>query len=158
MKKIMAMLLSGFMLSSFTNSYEHSLIDDSAKLLSGYKVRDEKLISFHDYNLWAITNEEAFDKTFIADSEAVTRPRFDTEMVLAAKVESLANSYKVTFKKVVLVNDHLDVYFSIDREGPSLQGAGPLTLVTWPKNQHVKKVNFYHGSMVVKTVHIVNVY
>lgn len=158
MKKITAIFFAGFMLSAFTNSKEHPILDDNAKILSGYKLRDDKVISFTDYNLWAVTNELSFDKTFIPDSEGVARPRFEEELVLAAKVESMSNSYKVTFKKMIVVKDQLDVYFSLEREGPSQQGAGPLTLVTWPKNQQVKKVNFYHGSMVVKSVPIVTVY
>jgi hypothetical protein len=57
-----------------------------------------------------------------------------------------------------MVKSELNVYFTVQKEGPARDGAGPVTLVAYPKHPQVKKVNFYHGNMLVRTIPIVTVY
>lgn len=156
MFKLFLVGVIGSMLMAFTtvkDSVEHP---ESVKELAGYQLR-EKEFSMNDYNLWVITNEDAFNKTFIADSDGVIRPRFDEEWVLAAKVETQAHFYSVKFKKVVVEGNTLNVYFGVQkpRRGYVLQ---PVSIITAPKNREIRKVNFYHDNILVRSVPIGLVY
>ena len=150
MKKTILIALIGLLLSAFSTA--------PGKELAGYKLKNGQDITFHDYNLWAITNEISFDKTFVAENEKTLRPHFESELVVAAKVMTEKNSYKVIFKKILLQNDHLDVFFSVERKKIYEPADSSVSLLSWPKAKGVKKVNFYHGDMMVKSVPLVEVY
>jgi hypothetical protein len=155
-KMLSVMVLSGI-LAAFTPAGEPAGIGENVKELSGYRLRD-KSISLNDYNLWVIANEETFDKAFIADSNAVTRPAFEKELVLAAKVETYANSYKVKFKTAIVKDESLNVYFSIQRDKHPQVEAGKVAVTVFPKSTTIRKVNFYHDTKLVRSVPVVNVY
>ena len=157
MKKTFLTALSIGVLTAFTNFTELPTAPDGVKELSGYKVR-ENLITLSDYNLWAITNDASFDKAFIAETDDVTRPKFEEDLVLAAKVQTKTSSYKVRFIRVVIKNNNLNVYFRVQKNGAAADTASPVAMVAFPKNQHVKNVNFYHDDFLVKSVPIVTVY
>ncbi len=131
--------------------------DESVKELTGYRLRDTA-INYHDFNLWVITSEDAFSETFVPEHEAVTRPQFDTEMVLAAKVKTFSWSYKPRFKRVVPGKNELNVYFTVQKADSVKDGNDPLSLAVFPKSKAFRKVNFYHDHVLVKSVPIVSVY
>lgn len=156
MFKLFSVGLVGAMLMAFTTDTGSVENPENVKELSGYQLR-EKEISLNDYNLWVITNEDGFNKTFVPESEVVIRPRFDEEWVLAAKVETQAHFYSVKFKKVVVEGNALNVYFGVQkpRRGFAVQ---PVSIITAPKNREIRKVNFYHDNILVRSVPIGFVY
>jgi len=154
MKKIVSMALLFGVLTAFTTNKDSKEDPVTVKELSGFRLRDN-VFSLADYNLWVITNADAFDKTFIRSNDTVKMPRFDEELVLAAKVETWSNSYKVMVKKIVRKDDELNFYFTIQR-GRSNEGNALVT--AYPKEPSVKKVNFYHDNVLVRTIPIVSVY
>jgi hypothetical protein len=157
MKKTLLTALSIGVLTAFTNFTELPTGPEGVKELPGYKVR-ENLITLSDYNLWAITNDASFDKTFIPETDGVTRPKFEEELVLAAKVQTKTTSYKVRFIRAAIKNNNLNVYFTVQKNGVASDTGSPVAMVAFPKNQHVRNVNFYHDDFLVKSVPIVNVY
>lgn len=144
------MLFSG-MLSAFVAAPE------AVKELKGYQLKNQA-ISLHDYNLWVITHEVEFDKTFVADSIAEGRPEFENEMVIAAKVETFSNSYKVQFKKIVVNKNEMNVYFGVQRDKVKQDSDRPVAMITAEKNREIKKVNLFHDNVLVRSVPIVSVY
>lgn len=141
-------------LSAFTTNKDSAEDPVTVKELAGYRLRDNTF-SLNDYNLWVITNADAFDKTFTRESDSVKLPRFDEELVLAAKVETWSNSYKVMVKRIVQKGEELNFYFGIQR-GKS--NTGNVLVTTYSKDPSVKKVNFYHDNVLVRTIPIVSVY
>lgn len=89
--------------------------------MPGYKLRNHE-ISFTDFNLWVITNEGAFDKTFMQKNETALIPRFDKELLLAAKVETKNNIYKVRFIKIISQKEDLHVHLNVQREREKFDG------------------------------------
>lgn len=157
MKKITIVVLLIGLLSAFTTIKEYEDIVENVKELYGYTLKN-KDFDPSDFNLWVITHSVAFDKTFIAETDKTVRPDFDTELVLAAKVETLNYAYRIKFKTILTKGDEMNVYFSVRKVGPAKQGNGPLSLATVSKNQGIKKINFYHDNILVRTVPIVWVY
>lgn len=139
------------MLSAFTGDYE------AVKVLSGYKLIDKE-ITLNDFNLWVITNENSFNEAFLAESEDAIRPRFEEEMVLAVKVQTHSNSYTARFLKAETPKNELNLYFSLKRDKHFQAEGSPASLAIFPKNKAVRKVNFYHDNVLVKSVPIVAVY
>jgi hypothetical protein len=157
MKKIMILVLIAGVLSSFRDSKEIGPVPDNGRVLPGYKLKSSAIV-FNDYNLWVITNSEVFDKLFIPETETAARPDFNEEMVLAAKVETPANTYNIRFKKTEVRKKDLNVYFTVQKEGPGQDGAGPVSLITFSRNPTVRKVNFYHDNLLVRSIPVVAVY
>lgn len=156
MKKILFILLTGFLLSSFSPAFNHPLLGDVTEL-TGYKLRHSE-INLHDFNLWVVTNEEVFLRDFEPLHDSVLRPRFEEQLVLAARVETVNNVYRTKFKKTVVANGILHVYMSIRRLGSTDDTVIPLSMVTVSKDQSIRKVQFYHDNVLVKTIPIVTVY
>jgi hypothetical protein len=157
MYKLLSMSLMSVLIA-FAPATEPVTTIGNVKELSGYQLRD-KVISIHDYNLWVIANEETFDNVFVAQYDSVARPNFEKELVLAAKVETWNNVYKVKFKTILVKDESLNVYFSIQRDKNAMLGIGaPVYISVFPKSSTVKKVNFYHDNVLVRTVPIVSVY
>ncbi|OSZ80468.1 hypothetical protein CAP36_04225 [Chitinophagaceae bacterium IBVUCB2] len=157
MKKItIIVMLAGF-LTAFTTLKRVDNIVENVKELYGYTLK-EKDFDPSDFNLWVITHSVAFDKTFIAETEKAARPDFNAELVIAGKVETLNYTYRLKFKTILTKGDEMNVYFSVRKAGPANHGNGPLSLATLQKNQGIKKINFYHDNILVRTVPIVWVY
>ena len=157
MYKMLSVMLFSGMLHVTAEERSWLTIPANVKELTGYKLRD-KVISLNDYNLWVIANEETFDRIFVADTTTTARPDFDKELVLAAKVITAANSYKVKFKTVIEKDETLNVYFSIQRNKKEQEDTGAAFITVYPKSVSVKKVNFYHDNRLVRTVPMVAVY
>lgn len=157
MKKTVFVVLISSMIAAFTPVGTDPAIPANVRELSGYKLRGSDF-SLRDFNLWFVTNQGVFDKTFIAEDETALKPEFDNEWVVAAKVETYANTYKVKFRRVIVQKDELNVYFQVQKEGESKRGEGQVTLASVEKNNKLKKVNFYHDNVLVRSVAIVNVY
>ena len=151
MKKTIVMMLILGMMASFSPD------PGSVKRLTGYKLRTESVV-LNDFNLWVVTQELAFDKLFIAESASVTRPGFEQEIVLAGKVETKTNAYAIQFKKYEVENAELNVYFGVQKIGPVEKASAPVSMITFPRNASVRKVNFYHDNILVKTIPIVAVF
>jgi len=129
----------------------------NVKELTGYRLKN-KVTVLNDFNLWVITNDITFDKVFVAETETVARPTFDNEIVLAAKAETLANSYQIRFKRTEIRKSDLNVYFGVQKSGPAQDGAGPVSLMAVQRNSKIKRVNFYHDNILVRSIPIVTVY
>ncbi len=157
MKKIIVTMLAGIILTAFSNPVNVSPASTDVVEITGYKLRNEK-IDLTDFNLWVVTSEDVFERDFEPEHDSVLKPRFDEQMVLAAKVETVHNAYRVKFKKTELVNGTLNVYFNVKREGSPETVKVPVSMVAVPKDKSMKKVNFYHDNLLVKTVPIVTVY
>lgn len=151
MKKTFFPILLAALFSAFTPAVP-------GKELAGYKLRYDQVFSLRDYNLWVITNESSFDHTFVAIDAAVPRPCFGNELVLAAKVETENNSYHVTFKKVVVEKEVMQVYLAVDRRSEKRDNDSTVSLISWTRPKGLQKVNFYHGNLLVKSVPLVEVY
>ncbi len=157
MKKIIVIVLAGIMLTAFSIPKNELPVTTDVVELTGYKLRSN-IIDRSDFNLWVVTSEDVFETDFEPEHDSVLRPRFEVQMVLAAKVETVHNSYRVKFKKTELVNGTLNVYFNVKREGPAAEVTMPVSMIAVPKDRSMKKVNFYHDNVLVKTVPIVTVY
>lgn len=157
MKKIIIVLLAGLMLSAFSSPVKEAPVAFTVNELTGYKLRNNN-IDTHDFNLWVVTNEEVFNRDFVPLHDSVLRPSFESQMVLAAKVETVSYAYRVKFRTVVEDNSSLNVYFTVKKEGPLEEKESPLSMITFPKGRGIKKVNFYHDNVLVKTIPVVTVY
>lgn len=157
MKKTVLVVLISSMIAAFTPVGTGPAAPSNVRELSGYKLRTSDF-SLRDFNLWFVTNQGTFDETFVAENDNVIKPSFDNEWVVAGKVETMANSYLVTFRKAVLHKEVLNVYFSVEREGPAKLGEGNVTLATVTRNPKVRVVNYYHGNQLIKSIPVVNVY
>lgn len=157
MKKIIVILLAGFMLTGFSVPVKDNPVAGEVMELTGYKLRSN-IIDHTDFNLWVVTNEDVFIRDFEPLHDSVLRPRFDEQMVLAAKVETIHYSYRLKFRKTVVVNGILHVYFNVKKEGPVEETETPVSMIAVAKDRAIKKVQFYHDNMLVKTVPIVTVY
>jgi hypothetical protein len=155
-KVLFIMLFSG-MLTAFTVNNHSSTDPGTLKELPGYKFVGKDLVQT-DFNLWIITNEDAFYDAFMPETDEVPRPQFGKEMVLAAKVQTYANSYDVRFTKTVVRQNELNVYFNVKRKNDVSVDDSSVTLAIFPKNKEVRKVNFYHDDVFVRSVPIVTVY
>ena len=155
MKKIVIMTLLAGMISAFTTTTEPSEPVD-AKLVSGYTIR-ENMISLTDYNLWVMTNATAFDQVFIPETNFAGRPDFENELVLAAKVQTWSNSYTVKYLKSVRKGEELNFYFTVE-PGTAKRLGKSVLIASFSRNPEIKKVNFFHGGMLVRSIPIVNVY
>lgn len=157
MKKIIIVLLAGFILSAFSIPEKITPVALSVKELTGYKLRNNSF-DYHDYNLWVVTNEETFNREFEPVHDSVLKPEFGSELVLAAKVETVNYTYQVRFKNIVEEKGNLQVYFSVKKQGNAGESDSPLSMITFPKDHGIKKINFYHDNVLVKTVPVVAVY
>jgi hypothetical protein len=157
MKKIIVVLPASFILTAFSTKKDSAIAFDKVTELQGYKLRNTA-IDFHDFNIWVVTTEDVFDKEFISESSTATRPRFEDQLVLAVKVETLSFSYAVKFRSMTLKDKNLNVYFGVRKEGPAKNGEGPVSLAVVPKDSSVKKINFFHDNVLVKSVPIAMVY
>lgn len=158
MKKMITVLMAGFILTGFNAPFNAPVLSEVTEL-NGYKLRHNE-IDYHDFNLWVVTSEDVFERDFEPLYDSVLRPAFDTQMVVAAKVETVQNSYRVKFKKTVADNGALNVYFNVKREKAE-ETAGtvkPVSMVVVPKDKSIRKVNFYHDNILVKSIPIVTVY
>jgi hypothetical protein len=58
----------------------------------------------------------------------------------------------------VVNNGTLHVYMNVRKHGSTDDTVIPLTMVTVPKDKSIRKVQFYHDNVLVKTIPIVTVY
>lgn len=156
MYKLLPVAVMGWMLAAFTTVNKPSATIVTVKDLPGYKLR-EKIASLTDYNLWVVATRDAFHQMFIADNEAVATPDFGEVWVLAARIETWANPYEVKFKKIVEEGNTLQVYFTVQKQRRGHAGQ-TVAMVTASKNPDIKKVNFYHNNLLVRSVPIGLVY
>lgn len=157
MKKIILVLLAGSVLSAFSIPGAGGPVAGTVNELTGYKLR-YNIIDRSDFNLWVVTNEDVFNEEFVAVNDSVLKPRFNEQMVLAAKVETLNYSYRVKFRNTVEQEGTLNVYFSVRKAGAVETTEAPVSMIMFPKVRGIRKVNFYHDNMLVKTIPVVVVY
>ena len=157
MFKVILMMLIGGMLTAFTVNNHTSTDPGTFREVPGYKFVGNDLTQT-DFNLWIITNEDAFYKTFKPETDEVPRPQFDKEMVLAAKVQTYSSNYDVRFTKTVIRKNELNVYFNVKKIKDSAVDDSSVSIALFAKNKQVKKVNFFHDNVFVRSVPIVTVY
>lgn len=153
MKKITGILVLAGLLSGFTSNPPAT----GLKELTGYKLVTNT-ISLTDYNLWVVTNKEVFCQTFSPENNTTTVPDFETEWVMAGKIKTVHNSYTLRFTSAAAVTDHLNVYFKIKRDNKENAADETVSMITVPKGSGIKRVNFYHDKVLVRTIPIVSVY
>lgn len=153
MKKWMPILLLTGMLSAFTMAPA----DEEVKAMTGYKLAANNF-SLTDYNLWVVTNKEVFCETFSPAGNNSTSPDFDREWVVAGKVKTIHNAYTLIFKRSVAGKDELNVYFMLKKDKSAQETDETVSMIAVPKNSHIKRVNFYHDDVLVRTIPIVTVY
>jgi len=125
--------------------------------MPGYTVRDS-LISRTDFNVWLVTTETRFDSLFSTDITSSYRPKFAEEVVVAIKAQTATTTYKVSFKQMLLQGRILHVYFKVKKEVPDAEDAGWVAITAFPKNQDIRKVNFYHDNVLIRSIPVVIVY
>lgn len=157
MKKLVVLLLTGILLTAFATNRKMPAVPIITKELKGYQLKDNNF-SLNDYNLWVITHEQAFDKMFVAEDMSVQRPVFTNEIVMAVKVETVTNSYRVQFARIVESGRELNVYFNIHRDKVKNEISRPVTMIATERNTEIMKVNFFHGNVLIRSVPIVAVY
>jgi hypothetical protein len=153
MSKWIPILLLSVILSAFTNVPSA----DEVKEMKGYKLAANNF-SLTDYNLWVVTNKEVFCEIFSPEGSNSTSPDFDTEWVVAGKVKTVHNAYNVIFKKSAAGKDELNVFFKLKKDKSAQETDETVAMIAVPKNSHIKRVNFYHDDVLVRTVPIVTVY
>ena len=124
--------------------------------LSCYRMRS-KTVSHTDYNIWVVTNKVALEENFIADSCSGDLD-FDNNLVVALKLETETANYKISFSKITRDANAINVYFNTKRLRNSLEEGSPLEMAEIARDRSVRKVNFYHGNMLVKSIPVVSVY
>lgn len=130
---------------------------DEVKELNGFKLTNKE-VSLTDFNLWVITTPEVFCQTFSPERAEAAAPDFDQEWVLAGKLRTVSGFYSIKFKRTVVSKDALNVYFKIKRDKNQVESDESVSMVLVPRNSGVKKVNFYHDEVLVRTVPIVTVF
>lgn len=124
--------------------------------LSCYRIKN-KVVSHNDFNIWVITNEATLNDLFTAD-DCAEKPNFDEKLVVAMKVETLNYAYRVEYKKIESRQNAINVYFHVVKEGERKEDGSPVAMTEIPRDKSVKRINFYHDNMLVKSVPIVTVY
>ena len=150
-------LIIGILLTACSTEKTVAQTPVSPTTLPGYTVRDTGF-SRKDFNVWVITTNLSFDSLFTATISPATRPDFDTDFVMAVKAETAANSYKVTYKDMKIQGDVLKVYFKVAKEHAGDDGAGWVSVSTFPKNRKLRRVHFYHDNVMIRSIPIVAVY
>lgn len=158
MYRTVMMELTGSLLIAFTLMEEPPVPAENVRELTGYKVRTGN-ISYTDFNLWVLSNTESFDQQFISDGTMGIKPAFENELVIAAAaVETKSAAYKVKFKSILMKKDELNVYFIVLKEKRKEEHEGQVSMLSISKSLMVKKVNFFHDNVLVRSVPIVIVY
>lgn len=157
MKKIIVILLAGVMLTGFSLPLNNSPVAGEVTELTGYRLKHNH-IDVTDFNLWVVTSEDVFARDFEPMYDSVVKPEFDRQMVIAAKVQTANYAYRAKFKRTVIQNGILHVYFNVKKEGPVEDIEAPVSIIAVPKDKAIKKVHFYHDNMMVKAVPVVAVY
>lgn len=150
MKKMFVLLLAGFMLTAFTAPVSNTKLPGDCNELNGFKVKQDK-IDHRDFNLWVITGMDSFKKLFEPVHDSVLMPVFDNQVVIAALVETINNSYRVKFIKLVQKKDVLNVYFTVSKKGPVQESASDPAIIAIAGAESVKKVNFWYGDVLIRS-------
>ena len=156
MRKVTFLLLPFFLLSSFSIERTDGTGTPVITELSCYHIK-AKTVSHTDYNIWVVTNQGALEEHFIADSCA-SNIDFEHELLVALKLETDQGTYKINIKRITIAGNAINVYFESRRLKIPVEEGSPLVMASISKDSTVRKVNFYHGDMLVKTVPIVTVY
>jgi hypothetical protein len=127
------------------------------KSLPGYVVKDTNF-SRKDFNVWVITTAMSFDSILSAVDTAVARPSFDKDIVLAMKAATATNTYKVKYNRMVMQGTTLSVYFDVEKEKPDKEDAGWVSMQTVSRDKQVRRVKFYYGDVLVRSLPVVIVY
>ncbi len=143
MKKIIVILLAGVMLTGFSLPLNNSPVAGEVTELTGYRLKHNQ-IDVTDFNLWVVTSEDVFARDFEPMYDSVVKPEFDRQMVLAAKVQTANYAYRAKFKRTVIQNGILHLYFNVIKEGPVENIEAPVSMIAVPKDKAIKKVHFYH--------------
>lgn len=151
MRNILFLLVAA-VLSAFSTA-----TTGDVKELTGYKLATPH-ISYTDYNLWVVTTRGTFCENFSPMNNTVPYPDFDNEWILAGKVKTLQHAYYLEFKKTSAEEDHLDVYFKIKKDRAAQETDESVSMIAFPRDAMIKRVNFYHDKVLVKTIPIVTVF
>lgn len=156
MRNLSFLILAFLLFNSFrvTESIRENAID--AYDLSCYRMKS-KTVDHSDYNIWVVTNKASLEENFEADSCANTLD-FEKSLVVALKLETVSATYKVNVTRVTTVENSVNVYFSTKKLQIPVEEGSPLEMTEISRNSNVKRINFYHGDMLVRTVPIVAVY
>ncbi|MCX6316272.1 MAG: hypothetical protein NTW29_03220 [Bacteroidetes bacterium] len=153
MKKFLPLIILSMVLSSFTGRP----VDEDVKEIRGYKLANHNF-SLTDYNLWVVTNKEVFCDIFLPAGNSPMYPDFDAEWVVAGKVKTVHHAYTLVFKRSVAGKEELNVYFKLKKDKYAQETDDSVSMIAVPRNSQVKRVNFYHDEVLVKSIPIVTVF
>jgi hypothetical protein len=105
-----------------------------------------------------ITTALSFDSLFSSSTTTDARPNFDDHIVVAIKAQTTTNSYKVSFKEMMIQGRVFQVYFTVAKEKPDDENAGWVSISTIPRNRQIRRVNFFHDQILVRSIPVVEVY
>ena len=126
-------------------------------LMPGY-ITNDSVLSRTEFNVWLVTTELSFDSLFTTAITSAYKPDFSKEIAVAIRAITQTSSYKVTYKEMLRRGNVLDVYFTARREKPEDEGYGWVSITAFPKNQDIKRVNFYHDNVMIRSIPVVIVY
>jgi hypothetical protein len=126
-------------------------------LMPGY-ITNDSVLSHTDFNVWLVTTEPSFDSLFTTAITSAYKPDFSREIAVAIRAITYTASYKVTYKEMLRRGNILDVYFTVRKEKPEDEGYGWVSITAFPKNQDIKRVNFFHDNVMIKSIPVVIVY
>jgi len=124
--------------------------------LHGYSIRNNPGPK-SDFNIWVVTQENAFQEEFIPGEGATLKPDFEKQLVVAVSAETHNYVYRAIFERSVLDKNGLHVYFSMKKENVDAVQGG-VSLAALEKTPGLKAVHFYHNNIRIRTVPIVSVY
>ena len=106
--------------------------------LDGYSRIKNKDEQFH-----VITSDKELRALFMDDSGERKKPDFEGQLAIAISVEHQS----LHFTKATIAGRDLNVYYEV--------GYGsPVSVATVPKNQSVRRVNFYQDNYLVRTIEV----
>jgi hypothetical protein len=140
-----------------SNEKKITVPQSEIKSLPGYVVKDSNF-SRKDFNVWVITTSLSFDSILSAVDTSVKKPSFDKDIVLAMKAATATNTYRVTYNRMVMQGTTLNVYFDVEKDKPTKDDFGWVSMQTISRDKQVRRVKFYYGDVLVRSVPVVIVY
>ncbi len=123
----------------------------------GYVMKDTNF-SRKDFNVWLITTQLTFDSLFTSVDTTLAKPNFNDNLVLAIKAETVNKAYKTNFRQMYVQRRILKVFFNIEKERPGRDDAGWVSILSFPKDKEIRRVNFYYDDMMIRSIPVVIVY
>ena len=157
MKTFRYIIICGFILQACSAGKQVVVPNVAMSLMPGY-ITNDSVLSHTEFNVWLVTTQPSFDSLFTTAITSAYKPDFDKEVAVAIRALTHTSSYKVTYKEMFRRGRVLQVYFNVRKENPGDEGYGWVSITAFPKNQEIRRVDFYHDNMFIKSIPVVIVY